>query len=631
LGLTSADNRADGLAIPQPRFYVAARATDAVARLLRTLPWGICAITALAAALRLAELDDVVGNPFYDAAVHSMGLSWHNFLFGAFDPGAMLAVDKPPLDLWLQVGSVKSFGWSLWALKLPEAIGGTLAVPLLYDAVRRAVGRGAGLAAAAALAVVPVSVLTSRSDTMDSLMMLCVVAALWLTIQATALGSRRSLVLAGVALGLAFNVKLLEGLVALPALIVLYATGAPVPRRWRTGDIALAGLALVVVSLSWAVVVTVAPGRHPFSAGSANGTVFDAIFQFNGLGRLAGTLPAGGVYSAPPGALRLFNGVGSIGRLFGVLLLAALALGAGALIVEWRRHAAGQEPRRSRMELAFSLAVIVWLGCGVALLSFVSLLHARYLEMVTPAVAAAIGVALASLVDAIRAGGHASASFAGALWSGGRGRTPVLLLAAGLAGVCSYTSTLASSSVARAAGFAAAAVIVATLAIFVPRAARLLAGASGVLALTSCLSFPVRESDAIVRQARSDSVGLPVHPRKVEAALSRYLRRRTRGVRYELAADDPLKLAPLLIHDSRPILPLTSFAGIPVVRLGGLRHAVSSGAVRYALIASYPCAGGNRGAACVPAAIWVRRHGIDVSDQAGIPRGQRLKLYRLPG
>ncbi len=86
-----------------------------------------------------------------------------------------------------------------------------LGVPLLYDAVRRVVGRGAGLAAAASLAVMPVSVLTSRSDTMDSLMMLFIVAALWLTVRATAVGGRRSLVLAGVAVVLAFNVKLLRG------------------------------------------------------------------------------------------------------------------------------------------------------------------------------------------------------------------------------------------------------------------------------------------------------------------------------------------------------------------------------------------------------------------------------------
>src|SRR5205807_8712145 len=136
------------------------------------------------------------------------------FFFGAFDPGAMLSIDKPPLDLWLQVLSVKALGWSRFSLQFPEALGGTLAVPLLYDAVRRAAGRPAGLAAAAALAVFPESVLTSRSDTMDSVMMLLVIAALWLTIRGSLSGRRRAIVLAGVALGLAFNVKLLEALVS---------------------------------------------------------------------------------------------------------------------------------------------------------------------------------------------------------------------------------------------------------------------------------------------------------------------------------------------------------------------------------------------------------------------------------
>ncbi len=89
-------------------------------------------------------------------------------------------------------------------------------MPLLYDAVRRAAGTPAGLAAAAALAVLPESVLTARSDTMDSVMMLLVIAALWLTIVACQSGRRRTIVLAGVVLGLAFNVKLLEALVAVP-------------------------------------------------------------------------------------------------------------------------------------------------------------------------------------------------------------------------------------------------------------------------------------------------------------------------------------------------------------------------------------------------------------------------------
>src|SRR5437667_1654023 len=113
-----------------------------------------------------------------------MSLSWHTFSYAAFEPGGRIAVDKPPFDLWLQVASVKLLGFNSLALKLPEALAGTAAVPLLYDLVRRIFGRGAGLASALALAVLPVTVLTARSDTMDTVMMLLVVGSAWLVVHA---------------------------------------------------------------------------------------------------------------------------------------------------------------------------------------------------------------------------------------------------------------------------------------------------------------------------------------------------------------------------------------------------------------------------------------------------------------
>ena len=606
------------VAVPsrQLRLQRAATAGEVAAWAVRALPWGICAITALAAALRLAELEDVSGNPFYDAAVHSMGLSWHNFLFGAFDPGAMLSVDKPPLDLWLQVASTKLLGWNSFALKLPEALGGTLAVPLLYDAVRRAVGRGAGLAAAASLAVMPVSVLTSRSDTMDSLMALFVVGALWLTVRATAAGRRSALVLAGVMVGLAFNVKLLEGLVAVPALAMLYAVGAPVSRLRRLADIALAALAMVLVSLSWATAVTLAPGRHPFPIGS-NGSIFDAMFGFNGLGRLAGTVRVGGRFAAPPGAFRLLSHIGGIGPLFGAMLVPAVVFGGAAVALGlWRTTST--DPRRHRLRVAFALAVIVWLGCAITVLSYVSGLHARYLEMATPAVAAAVGCGLASLINATSGTDR-------------RALAAVAMLAAGLASVCVYTLSLSVPVVARAAALAAAALVAVAVAALVPRAKRPARWLAGGLALACCLSFPIRQSEAIVRSSRSDSIGLPVQPPAIEASVSRYLRSRTAGLRFELAAENPIELGPLIISDSRPILALTSFDAKPLASVALLRAAVQAGAVRYALVRRSRCQRAERVAACVPAAIWVRTVGIDVSRAAGIPAASGLRLYRLPG
>src|ERR687886_1467402 len=99
-----------------------------------------------------------------------MGESWHAFWVGAFEPGARVAIDKPPVDLWLQVASTKLLGFSTTALILPAAIAGTLAVAAVYDLLRVLFGRRAALAGALALAVLPIAVVSARSDTMDSVM-----------------------------------------------------------------------------------------------------------------------------------------------------------------------------------------------------------------------------------------------------------------------------------------------------------------------------------------------------------------------------------------------------------------------------------------------------------------------------
>ena len=141
-------------------------------------------ITAGAAILRLLHIGQVPPDPFYDAAVRSMTLSLHNFFFGVFEPGGSVSIDKPPVDLWLQVASVKLFGFTSTTLKLPEALAGIAAVPLLFAALRRVWSAPAAIAAAVAMAVLPIEVITSRSDTMDAVMMVLIVLALLLVVQA---------------------------------------------------------------------------------------------------------------------------------------------------------------------------------------------------------------------------------------------------------------------------------------------------------------------------------------------------------------------------------------------------------------------------------------------------------------
>ncbi|MGI8411871.1 MAG: ArnT family glycosyltransferase [Solirubrobacteraceae bacterium] len=614
--------------LPRPVGSRPAATLAALAPLIRCAPWGICVITAAAAALRFVNLAGVSPNDFYDAAVRSMSMSWHNFFFGAFDPGATLALDKPPLDLWLQVISVKLFGWGSLALKLPEALGGTLSVPLLYDAVRRVVGRPAGLAAAAALAVLPESVLTSRSDTMDSVMMLLVIAALWLTIRAASSGHRRPLVLAGVVLGLAFNVKLLEGLIAVPALVVFYMLAVALPWRRKLGELLLAGAAMLGVGLSWSVAASLAPGAHPWPVGSSNGTIWNAIFVFNGVGKVSG-LPS--ATSGGPGPFRLFVSTAwHYDVLFGCMLFAALAIGVAGAVVALRRrpgahgqadaksHAGAHSADRARtLARAFAASLAVWIAVAIVVFDLMGTVHARYLEALAPGLAAAIG--------------YGAATLAGLCESRGRSVGPsTIALTVALVGICAYTFGFRAPSIAWAAG----ALIVAAL------GAALLTRAGGAvghgakwltvsLILAAALVFPAHESLSLVRSEANDSLGLATAPAGNTAALSSYLSSRTTHIRYELAVDEPLALAPLIIHDQRPILPLTSFGGRPLVGLPQLLAAVRAGTVRYGLVGNYRCGPKTANwAACGPAAMWIRAHGVDVTPAVGLLGSSRL--YRLP-
>jgi 4-amino-4-deoxy-L-arabinose transferase-like glycosyltransferase len=602
-----------GLSVAAPgasRRGVATRSVSTT--LLRSTPWTVVAITVVAAVLRFAGLSGVSANEFYDAAVRSMGMSFHNFFFGAFDPSAVLSIDKPPVDLWLQVLSVKLFGWGSFALKLPEALAGTLAVPLLYDAVRRAVGRPAGIAAAAVLALVPQSVLTARSDTMDSVMMLLVIAAVWLTIRAVSEPERRRryVVLAGVAMGLAFNVKLLESTIALPALLVLYLLAADGPRRQKATDVALAVVTFVGVGLSWAILATIAPGSHPWAVGSSDGSVWNAMFVFNGTGRAS---TSGSPTSGGPGLLRLLEPSGwHFDVLFGSVIIAAVALGGAAVISTVVRERRDRRPA-AVLPRAFAVSVAVWIAFAVVVFDGIGTMHTRYLEVLSPALAIAIGWGAVTLAGLY-----------------GRLVTPSLpATVLPLGAVCLYVGGLHPASIATAV---LALIVALAGAVRLTRVDAPIAGPArwltAGLIIACALLFPVHESVELVRAQSNDSLGLAADRPGTTAILSAFLRPRTAQVKYEVAVDEPLSLAPLIIRDQRPILPLTSFGGRPLTTVAALRRAIAAGQVRYGLVGNLPCTAATAGKAyCAPAARWIRAHGVDVSADAGLHGHARL--YRL--
>ena len=67
-------------------------------------------------------------------------MSWHNFVFAAFDPAATVTVDKLPGVFWVQALSVRLFGFHECAVLAPQAVEGVLTVLVLYHCVVRLAG-----------------------------------------------------------------------------------------------------------------------------------------------------------------------------------------------------------------------------------------------------------------------------------------------------------------------------------------------------------------------------------------------------------------------------------------------------------------------------------------------------------
>jgi 4-amino-4-deoxy-L-arabinose transferase-like glycosyltransferase len=374
--------------------------------------WARPALLAVAAAAAVAYSWGMAGasvESFYGAAARSMSESWHDFFFAAFDPAGTVTVDKLPGALWVQALSLRVFGFHIWALVLPQVIEGVLTILVLYRAVRRLAGPAAGLAAAAVLAVTPITVLLGRGNVSDSLLILLLVLAADATSAALVTGSLRQLLLAGVWVGLAFQAKMIQAWLVLPALAAAYLLAAPAARlRTRCAHVALAGLVMMVVSLSWMTAVSLVPAQdRPYVDGSADDSVYTQVFDYNGVGRLTGNWAH---LAGPPSPLvtaAVENGQTLTAETFGIkaswhrllagpfaadggwLLPAAVAGTAGVLMS--RRRESRRDPLRA--------AVVLWGGWWLILTVFFSTgtyINSYYVAALVPAVAALCGAGVAA-------------------------------------------------------------------------------------------------------------------------------------------------------------------------------------------------------------------------------------------
>lgn len=371
-------------------------------------------------------------NSYYAAAAQAGTQDWKAWLFGSFDAGNAITVDKPPAALWAMALSGRLFGFNEFTMLLPQALMGVASVAVLYAAVRMISGPGAGLIAGAALAVTPVAALMFRYNNPDALLVLLLVVAAYCMVRATQRASLRWVALSGCAVGFAFLTKMLQAFLVVPALSLVFLVAAPMTFWKRIGALLIA-LVAAVVSAGWYIaLVSLWPAEaRPYIAGSSDNSLLQLAFGYNGIDRIVGQgPPGGGPGPGGPGgggAHLFFGGDPGIGRLFGASmgaeaswLLPAALLGLIAMLWLTRRGA------RTDMVRASTLMWGGWLLVTGAVFSFMDgIIHPYYTVALAPAIAALVGI---SAVELWRRRAHPAARAVLALTLAGTGGWTFALL-----------------------------------------------------------------------------------------------------------------------------------------------------------------------------------------------------------
>jgi 4-amino-4-deoxy-L-arabinose transferase-like glycosyltransferase len=357
--------------------------------------WARPALIALLLCTAIAYIWDLsasgYANSFYAAAVQAGTKSWKAMFFGSIDSSNFITVDKPPASLWVMELSGRIFGFSSWSMLIPQALEGVAAVALLYAAIKRWFGAGAGLLAGALLAITPVAALMFRFNNPDALLVCLLVASAYCLTRAIEKAGTKWVIAAGTMIGFAFLAKMMQAFLVLPAFGLVYLVAAPTGLRRRCAQLLAGALAIVVSCGWWVAIVALWPASsRPMIDGSPDNNIFNLIFGYNGLGRIFGSSGPGGGgggganFSGATGPLRLFDEL--MGAQASWLLPAALL----ALVVGlWHSRRA---PRTDRTRAALLLWG-GWLLVTAAIFSFgQGVIHTYYTVALVPAIAALIAI-----------------------------------------------------------------------------------------------------------------------------------------------------------------------------------------------------------------------------------------------
>lgn len=630
--------------------------------------WMLPVLLALTGALYLfGALHNGMANSYYAAAVQAASQDWTAWLFGSLDAANYVSVDKPPLATMVMGLSARLFGFSSFSMLLPSVLAGVGSVWLVYAAVKRQFGFMSAAIAGAVLAFTPVAALMFGFNNPDAILTLMLTASGYAFL--CSLEAKRPLLwlgLAGLFTGMAFNTKMLQGLMVLPAMVLVYLVFAKPPIVTRFLHVMFAGVITTMSTLWWSVLVWLTPaGSRPWVGSTNDNNIWSLIFGYNGLGRLLGgrgggggpgsTPPSGGIggtttlqtagnttQTATDGAGVMPGGMGGgpggghgpggtgfggqtgIFRIFNndfgpnIAWLLVLALAGGGLLLWILR----KTPRTNRGRAAV-IFWMLWLLIHIVIFSMTSgVIHPYYVVVMAPAVAALVGISLPFL------------------WGAYTRRKPYAWLLPVLVGVTAVTTVIILGYAGTMTWLMWTVVLLGVagmIGLFVnlygPR--WWLQNLAIVAALAACTLAPTVYTLATVNVAHTGSIptagpsstamrGSNNETSQADSQLVQYLLRHQHGATWLVAVASANESAAIQLTSGQPVMAVGGFNGSDTpLTLEQFKQLVKDGKVNYYAISSHG-RGGGPGGGNNDITAWVKQTGTVVNYG-----GSDVTLYKL--
>ncbi|NEM91247.1 glycosyltransferase family 39 protein [Galbitalea soli] len=533
-----------------------------------------------------------------------MSLSDRALLFGTFDPTATITLDKLSGFLVPQALAVRAFGFSQWALALPQVVEGLVTVAVVFAIARRWRGPRTGLFAAAAFATTPLLASVFGHVMEDALVTMCLACAVLAWQRAVASARILPLVVSGSWVAIGFQAKMLQAWFVMPALVVGLLLVPSLGRAARWGRAGVLVAVSVVGSVAWMTVLQLLPpSGRPYIDGSTSNNIFATVFGYNGVNRFVPHLVPGavadfvstvttvGASGSSPLKLLLPQVTTQVGWLYPLAGAGVLAI---ALTI------------RRRADRALGVAMVLWLATAALVISASTVPHAAYYAALSVPLSLLAAVGCSAAVRACRSGAPGLARLAlPALVGAQAAWTLVILGATGIAplwlGIA--VAVLGGAAVIVAVARRRGAVILAVASMLLAPAAWTaseldpsLAGSAndayGGPRLES-VGFFFRATGSLVDTNTFDhfAIAPPVlwsPPRALTVerrALAGYVRAHRPAGGVLFVADSWESAAPYILDAGLPVEALGGFSGAaPSPTLARVRSGVAAGALRFFLL-----------------------------------------------